>query len=114
MSVAVVFNESCCEAINQLVQTIKPSRESVERRYGVQEYVRKIIGRCFAPEQVRTIRPTALMSFPRFSCLSELVHGCIPQMSVAGTITAFHCCLRLQGVPPRCPAAVHLGGLVAG
>eukprot|EP00878_Enallax_costatus_P034431 GHUV01038176.1.p1 GENE.GHUV01038176.1~~GHUV01038176.1.p1 ORF type:complete len:399 (+),score=95.94 GHUV01038176.1:176-1198(+) len=52
MASPVDFNDASRQAINKLIQTIKPSKESVERRYGVQEYVRKIIARCFAPEQV--------------------------------------------------------------
>lgn len=54
MATTINFHDASREAINRLIWSLKPSRESVERRYGVQEYVRKIIARCFAPEQVRT------------------------------------------------------------
>lgn len=38
--------------VDELIANIKPSHESVERRHGVQDYVRQIIARCFHPEQV--------------------------------------------------------------
>lgn len=36
----------------ELISNIRPSPESVERRHGVQDYVRQLIARCFHPEQV--------------------------------------------------------------
>lgn len=46
------FTEQAENAIGRLIDTLRPSRESVARRYGVQEYVRTIIARTFAEEQV--------------------------------------------------------------
>jgi hypothetical protein len=48
----VSFTDQAESAIGRLIDTLKPSRESVARRYGVQEYVRTIIARTFAEEQV--------------------------------------------------------------
>lgn len=46
------FSPEVENASARLIDTIKPSKESVERRHGVQAYVRSIISRTFAPEQV--------------------------------------------------------------
>jgi hypothetical protein len=52
MEQQLCFTEQAENAIGRLIDTLRPSRESVARRYGVQEYVRTIIARTFAEEQV--------------------------------------------------------------
>lgn len=46
------FDEQLVQRLDSLIRCIQPTKESLDRRYGVQEYVRRIISRCFAPEQV--------------------------------------------------------------
>jgi hypothetical protein len=55
MEQQLCFSEQAESAIGRLIDTLRPSRESVARRYGVQEYVRKIISRTFAEDQVRPV-----------------------------------------------------------
>lgn len=47
------FPSSLEQRADMVIDAVKPDQESIERRQGVQEYVRHIIARCFHPEQVR-------------------------------------------------------------
>jgi hypothetical protein len=46
------FKVHLVQRLDSLIRCIQPTKESLDRRNGVQEYVRRIISRCFAPEQV--------------------------------------------------------------
>lgn len=41
-----------CERADAIISAISPDRRSLQRREGVQRYVKAIITRCFYPEQV--------------------------------------------------------------
>jgi hypothetical protein len=38
---------------DELIETVRPKQASHERRLGVQSYVKKLITKCFHPEEVR-------------------------------------------------------------